>query len=384
MMAGTILTPEQQALQAAARELARTVLAPLAAELDEQERFPTETVAHFREQGYLALAYPPELGGGGADLLATCLVVEELARVCASTAITLTGHITGATAVLAGAAPEQRSDLLLRPDGQPRLLGICISEPTTGSDVSGIITRAERSGSDYYLTGTKRFVTNGGQADAYVVIARTGDHPYRGLTAFLVPAHTAGLHAARKERKMGLRGSATCDLHLDGALVPAANRIGAEGEGFQVVVRTMEHTRTVVAAHALGIAEGALEYALGYAQQRLQFGHPIADFQALQFLFADLATKVESARLLVHHAAQLTARHDPKGFMYASMAKLQASDTAMEVSTQAVQVLGGNGYMRDYPVERMMRDAKVTQIFEGTNQIQRQIIWKQIQGGLPF
>ncbi len=374
------LTMMQRTLRDRARELARVRIGPGAAQRDETESFPHDIMESFRSLGYLSLLYPEDAGGVEADVTSLCLVVKEIARACASSAITLVGHITGSVLVQLGASPEQQRRFLYPDPDRPSFMAICISEPEAGSDVTSIRTTARRDGDCYVLSGSKIFVTNGGVADAYAILARSHPEDRRGgLSAFFVPSGTPGLTPGKKERKMGLRASATTDLHLKEVRIPADHLLGAEGDGFRLIAETMDLTRAVVAAHATGIAESAFEEALRYAESRVQFGRPISQFQGMQFLLADMATRVETARQLMMTAAGKAQAKDPAATMYSSMAKVVCSDVAMQVATDAVQAFGGNGYMRDYPVERLMRDAKVTQIFEGTNQIQRMVIYKQLQ-----
>lgn len=361
-----------------ARQFARKELRPIASEIDEKEEMSSEIIEKLMTYGYLSMHFDQTWGGVGANLDVVCAVVEELAKECASTAITLVGHLTGSIAFLTSATEEQKKKYLITASGKQCLFAISISEPEAGSDVTSIATTAVRKDNGYVLNGNKRFVTNGGLADVYVILARTNPHDRKkGLSAFVVPKDTKGLVVGKKEKKMGLRGSATTDLHLEDMWLSEEHLLGNEGDGFDIVMKTMDQTRVVVAAHALGIASGALEYALAYANGRRQFGKPITQFQGLQFLLADMAIQEETARSMVYYAADQVINNHPMASYYSSIAKTVASDAAMFVTSNAVQLMGGAGFMRDYPVERMMRDAKVTQIFEGTNQIQRMIIAKK-------
>jgi len=371
------LTPEQAMLQKTTREIAMEKIAPLAAEMDRDQEFRTEILDLFDQCGYLSMMLPEEYGGINADTVSLCLVIEELAKVCASTSVTLTGHITGSVAFLRATDEEQKQKFLAH-SGRPKIFAISISEPGAGSDVSSIKASANLEGDYYRINGTKCFVTNGGLADLYIVFIRTSPDRKGGISTFLVEKDTPGFSIGKKEDKMGFRGSNTTDLVFDDARVHKGNILGGGSGGFEVVMRTMDKMRVIVGALALGIAEGALEFALKYTKERSQFGRPIAEFQGLRFMLADMATRVNAARLLVYSGAKMVDQGVEDVSMYSSMAKYYASDVAMYVTTNAVQLMGGNGYMRDYPVERMMRDAKATQIFEGTNQIQRLVIAKRL------
>ncbi|MCG9967727.1 acyl-CoA dehydrogenase family protein [Pelotomaculum terephthalicicum JT] len=371
------LTPEQSMFQKTTREIAREKIAPLAAEMDREQEFRTEILELFDQCGYLSMMLPEEYGGINADTVSLCLVIEELAKVCASTSVTLTGHITGSVAFLRSTSEEQKQKFLAH-SGRPKIFGISISEPGAGSDVSGIKTSTKLEGDYYRVNGTKCFVTNGGLADLYIVFIRTSPNRKGGIGTFLVEKDTPGFSIGKKEDKMGFRGSNTTDLIFEDALIPKGNILGEGSGGFEVVMRTMDKMRVIVGALALGIAEGALEFVLNYVKERSQFGRSIAEFQGLRFMLADMSTRVNAARLLVYSGAKMVDQGLEDVSMYSSMAKYYASDVAMYVTTNAVQLMGGNGYMRDYPVERMMRDAKATQIFEGTNQIQRLVIAKRL------
>jgi acyl-CoA dehydrogenase len=371
------LTSEQSMLQKTTKEIARDKIAPLADEMDREQRFPKEILQIFDQYGYLSMMLPEKYGGFSADTVSMCLVIEELAKVCASTSVTLTGHITGSVAFLRSSDETQKQKFLAA-KGRAKIFAISISEPDAGSDVSSIRTEARLEGDDYLINGTKCFVTNGGMADLYIVFIRTSAEPKQGISTILVEKDTPGFKIGKKEDKMGLRGSNTTDLVFQNARIPKQNILGEESGGFEAVMRTMDKMRVIVGALALGIAEGALKFAMNYTKKRVQFGKPISKFQGIRFMLADMATRVEASRLLVYRAAKMVDRGVDDVSMYSSMAKYYASDVAMYVTTNAVQLLGGYGYMKDYPLERMMRDAKVTQIFEGTNQIQRLVIAKQM------
>jgi len=367
-------------VQAMVRDLARQRIGPRAREWDERGEFPEELRRLLAEHQLFVMYLPEELGGLGFDLTTQCLVLEEVAKVDGSAAVTLQDQGTSIHFLLNACSPAQRAALL--PDIRTRdlLVAFCLSEPGSGSDAGGMQTRARRDGDHYVLSGQKTWVTNGGPAEWYIVFALTDpDKRTRGgISAFLIDRDTPGLGLGKPMKKMGLRASATIDLFLDDVRVPASRLLGVEGEAFRYGMKTFEASRPQIATLGLGIAEGAFEYALAYAKERHAFGQPIAQFQGIQFMLADMATQVEAARLLIYQCTQMYDAGLPDLTYRASLAKLFASDTAMRVTTDAVQILGGAGYVNDHPVERMMRDAKVTQIFEGTNQIQRLIIARHI------
>jgi len=369
------LTNEQRATRDLARQLSRERIAPLAAHVDETESYPATQLALLGQQGLAGLYIPGAWGGTELGTLAFCLVVEEIAWACAATAVIyLVQYVGGYPIVLAGTETQKRRYL-------PRLAAgeittaFSLSEPGAGSDAASITTRAERRGDRYVLNGTKMWVTNGSQAGVITLFATVdrgrGRH---GITAFLVEPTFPGFAVGKLERKMGIRGSPTAVLHLTDCEVPVENRLGAEGDGFKIALRVLDGSRPAVGAQAVGIAQAALDASIAYARERQQFGQPIGRFQGIQFILADMAMQVHAARLMVHHAAGLVDLGAGDTAIEASMAKCFAGDTAMRVATDAVQVLGGYGYTRDYPVERFMRDAKITQIYEGTNQVQRLVI----------
>jgi alkylation response protein AidB-like acyl-CoA dehydrogenase len=373
-------TDEQLAIRAMVRDLAREKIAPRAKEWDERGQFPDELRQLLVEHELFLMYLPEAVGGLGFDLTTQCLVLEELAKVDGSAAMTLQDQGTSSHFLLTACTPEQRQRLLPRIRAERRLVAFCLSEPGSGSDAGGLATRARREGDEYVLRGQKAWVTNGGPAEWYIVFALTdpAKRTRGGISAFLIERDTPGMQLGPPMKKMGLRASATVDLFLEDVRVPASACLGTEGAGFTYAMKAFEASRPQVAVVALGLAEGAYEYALAYAKQRHAFGRAVADFQAVQFMLADMATQIEAARLLVYQA---THRYDeglPDPTYHASLAKLFASDTAMRVTTDAVQILGGAGYVTEHPVERMMRDAKVTQIFEGTNQIQRLVIARHI------
>lgn len=375
-------------LRSQVRHIVSSYLAPRAAEVDEAECFAAHAVDVARQYGFLAMPLSADLGGINANTTIMCMVLEEWAKGCASSAIVLAGHLTSIMGLKAAGfrkgAPGMAELVGIR-DGWVPLWAVCITEPHTGSDIHAIRTTATRTPDGFELHGTKRFITNAGFANWYLVFAQLRDQGIEpGLSAFCVPSGASGVTIGRPERKMGLRGSVTADVIFDHVTLPDTALLGEVGMGGRLIGNIMKHTRANIAAIALGIAEAALALAVDYAKDRVAFGQPISDFQGLQFLLADLAQQVESAKLLTYYAASKSDRGDRDARYYAAMAKRAASDVAMAVTTDAVQVFGGNGYMRDYPVERLMRDAKATQIFEGTNQIQQLIIWRQMTRNLPF
>ncbi len=376
------LSPEHRLLVETVRAFARERIAPIAAAHDESGEFPTDTVREMAELGLFGIPFPTELDGAGMDALATALVVEELAKVDAAHSITVGAHVSlAASPIHAFGTPEQKSRYLPAMARGEALGAFGLTEATSGSDAANMQTRALRDGDEWVLDGTKVFITNAGVARTYVVAAVTdpgaGAH---GISMFIVERGWDGVRPGKKEDKLGWRASDTRELVLDTVRVPGENLLGEEGRGFQQCLETLNGGRIGVAAHALGIAEGAFEAARDYARERRQFGRPIAEFQAIQFKLADMATGIEAGRHLTLHAARLK----DAGRSYrlaAAQAKLFCSELAMRTTVEAVQIHGGNGYTRDYPVERMMRDAKVTEIGEGTSEIQRMVIARAVLGG---
>jgi alkylation response protein AidB-like acyl-CoA dehydrogenase len=369
------LTDQQQMILEMVRRMAQEKVAPRAAEIDEKDEYPWDLWSLFRDAGLLRLVIPEAYGGLGADHTTICLVVEELAKVSAAGAHIVFTCASNISPVLIGGSESLKNRLLPRYAAEGGLAALAITEPEAGSDVAAMQTVAKRVGDAYVLNGTKAMISNGDNATIYSIFAKTDpDAGRRGITAFAVEAGTAGLAPGRHERKMGMRGSVLTSLTLEDVRVPAENRLGEEGDGFRICVESLNSARLITAAHALGIAGGALDYARRYAMARRQFGRPIAEFQGVQFLLADMATEVEAARALTYEATRRYDRQDPDFVKFSAMAKLFTTDMAMRVTTDAVQVLGGYGYLKDHPVERMMRDAKVEQIWDGTNQIQRLLI----------
>jgi alkylation response protein AidB-like acyl-CoA dehydrogenase len=350
-----------------------------AAEIDEADEFPEDVHKLFVENELMAVGYPEEHGGAGGGSLTMAVMVEEISRISAGCALIPLVSRLGAIPIMLAGTPQQRDDLLGGISRGTHQMSYCLTEPGSGSDAVAMTTRSEPTRDGFVLSGTKRFITNAGVSNAYMVFAtRDPDLRAKGISAFLVYADDPGVSFGKKEDKMGIRGSPTREVYFDRTEIPADRLIGEEGEGFTYAMRTLDYSRPTIAAQALGIAQGAFDVAARYANERQQFGKPIAHFEGVQFMVADMAMEIEAARLLVYRAASLVDAKDPRMTYFASVAKCYAADVAMKVTTDAVQVLGGYGYMREYPVERMMRDAKITQIYEGTNQIQRVVIAREI------
>jgi alkylation response protein AidB-like acyl-CoA dehydrogenase len=369
------LNDQQKTLKGLARQIAEQRILPLRAELDEKEEFPWGLIKEMAASDLLRVFIPEEYDGMGGGCLDLCLVVEELSRVCGGVAISYAANALGVLPLMLYGTDAQKKRYLPEVASGARLAAFAVTEATAGSDAGAIRTSARRDGADYVINGTKQFITNGGEAEIYTVVVMTdASKGSRGASALVVEKGTPGFTFGKKEKKMGIRSSATRELVFRDCRVPAENLISREGMGFIVAMRTLDRSRPGVGAQALGIAQGALEAAAEYAQQRVQFGHPISAIQAVQHMLADMATQIEAARALVYATAR-TIDAGAKSFTEESaMAKLFASDVAMRVTTDAVQILAGAGYMRDYPVEKMMRDAKITQIYEGTNQVIRSAI----------
>ena len=377
-------TEEHRAFRAAVREVCDEKVAPHAAEADELGEFPKASFEALRAADFHAPHVPEEYGGVGGDALAVAIVIEEIARACASSSlIPAVNKLASMPWLLTGSDELKRRYLPSLATGDA-MASYCLSEPEAGSDAAGMTTRAVRDGDDWLLNGTKRWITNAGVSDLYTVFAVTDpDLRSKGISAFVVEKADEGVSFGAPEKKLGIKGSPTREVYLDNVRIPGDRLVGAEGTGFGTAMKTLDHTRVTIAAQAVGIAQGALDYALGYVKERQQFGKAIAEFQGLQFMLADMGMKVEAARQLTYAAAGRSERGDKDLTFFGASAKCFASDTAMQVTTDAVQVLGGYGYTRDYPVERMMRDAKITQIYEGTNQVQRIVMARQLLAGLP-
>ncbi len=372
-------TDEARDLLTLVRDIAQREVAPRAAEEEEAGRFPRELFTLLSESGLLGLPYDSEYGGGDQPYEVYLQVLEELARARLTVALGVSVHTLATYPLAAHGAKEQQAEHLPAMLGGGLLGGYCLSEPSSGSDAASLRTRAVRDGDDWVIDGTKAWITHGGVADFYTVMARTGGEGARGISAFLVPGDAEGLSAAAPEKKMGMKGSPTAQVHFDGVRVPDARRIGEEGQGFAIALSALDGGRLGIAACAIGVAQAALDEAVGYATERRQFGRPVADFQGLRFMLADMATQIEAGRALYLAAARLRDVGRPFG-RQAAMAKLHCTDTAMRVTTDAVQILGGYGYTADFPAERYMREAKVLQIVEGTNQIQRMVIARHLAG----
>ncbi|KIF70808.1 acyl-CoA dehydrogenase [Streptomyces sp. AcH 505] len=372
-------TEESRDLVTLTREIVQREIAPTAADEEEAGHFPRQLFTLLSESGLLGLPYDSAHGGGDQPYEVYLQVLEELAAARLTVGLGVSVHSLACHALANYGSKEQQSEHLPAMLGGGLLGAYCLSEPASGSDAASLRTKAVRDGDDWVITGTKAWITHGGIADFYTVLARTGGDGARGITAFLVPGDAAGLEAAVPEKKMGMKGSPTAQLHFDGVRVADGRRIGDEGQGFAIALSALDSGRLGIAAAAVGLAQAALDEAVQYATGREQFGRPIADFQGLRFLLADMATRVEAGRSLYLSAARLRDMGRPFS-QQAAMAKLFCTDTAMQVTTDAVQVLGGYGYTTDFPVERYMREAKVMQIVEGTNQIQRMVIARHLVG----
>ncbi|MFB7597977.1 acyl-CoA dehydrogenase [Streptomyces sp. NPDC056160] len=370
---------EHDMLRDAVRSLAEAKIAPYAAQVDEEARFPQEALDALVANDLHAVHVPESYGGAGADALATVVVIEEVARVCASSSLIPAVNKLGSLPVILSGSEELKKKYLGPLAKGRAMFSYCLSEPDAGSDAAGMKTKAVRDGDHYVLNGVKRWITNAGVSEFYTVMAVTDpEKRSKGISAFVVEKSDPGVSFGAPEKKLGIKGSPTREVYLDNVRIPADRMIGAEGTGFATAMKTLDHTRITIAAQALGIAQGALDYAKGYVKERRQFGKPIADFQGIQFMLADMAMKVSAARALTYQAAAASERGDADLTYQGAAAKCFASDVAMEVTTDAVQLLGGYGYTRDYPVERMMRDAKITQIYEGTNQVQRIVMARNL------
>ena len=378
------LSPEHDALRESVRALAEEKIAPHAAQVDQASEFPQEAHDALVKADLHAVHIPEEYGGAGADAIATVIVIEEVARVCASSSLIPAVNKLGTMPLILAASEEVKQRYLTPVARGEAMFSYALSEPEAGSDAAAMKTRAARDGDTYVLNGTKRWITNAGVSAYYTVLAVTDPTTSpAGISAFVVEKDDPGFSFGAPERKVGIKGSPTRELYFDNCVIGDDRLIGDEGAGFRLALATLDHTRVTIAAQAIGIAQGALDYAIGYVKERHQFGRPIADFQGVQFMLADAAMKVEAARQLTYAAAAKSERamageKVPDLTLFSSACKCFASDVAMEVTTDAVQLLGGYGYVKDYPVERMMRDAKITQIYEGTNQIQRVVMARQL------
>ncbi|TYB95914.1 acyl-CoA dehydrogenase [Micromonospora sp. WP24] len=376
------LPEEHEAIREAVREVCAAKVAPNAAEADETGEFPKASYDALRAADFHAPHIPVEYGGAGADALATAVVIEEVARACAASSLIPAVNKLGTMPLLLAGSEELKRRYLTPVASGEAMFSYCLSEPEAGSDAASMTTRAVRDGDHWVLNGVKRWITNAGVSEYYTVFAVTDPSARsKGISAFVVEKSAPGVSFGAPEKKLGIKGSPTREVYLDNVRIPADRMIGAEGSGFATAMRTLDHTRVTIAAQALGIAQGALDYAKGYVQERKQFGKAVAEFQGVQFMLADMGMKLEAARQLTYAAAGKSERGDADLTYFGAAAKCFASDAAMEITTDAVQLLGGYGYTRDYPVERMMRDAKITQIYEGTNQVQRIVMARQLLRG---
>ncbi len=378
-----VLSEEHQAIREAVRAVAENKIAPFAAEVDEEARFPQEAAEALLAADFHAPHVPEQYGGAGADALATVLVIEEVARVCVSSSLIPAVNKLGSLPVQISGGDEIKEKYLTKLAAGEGLFSYCLSEPDAGSDAANQKTKAVRDGDDWVLNGVKRWITNAGESEYYTVLAVTDpDKRTKGISAFVVEKSDEGVSFGAPERKLGIKGSPTREVYLDNVRIPGDRIIGAEGSGFATAMKTLDHTRVTIAAQAVGVAQGALDYALGYIQERKQFGKKISEFQGIEFMIADMGMKIEAARQLTYAAAGRSERGDKDLTFFGAAAKAFASDVAMQVTTDAVQLLGGYGFTKDYPVERMMRDAKITQIYEGTNQVQRIVLGRQLLAGV--
>ncbi|WP_406037817.1 acyl-CoA dehydrogenase family protein [Micromonospora sp. NBC_00898] len=376
------LPEEHEAIREAVREVCAAKVAPHAAEADETGEFPKASYDALRAADFHAPHIPVEYGGAGADALATAIVIEEVARACASSSLIPAVNKLGTMPLILAGSEELKRKYLTPVAAGDAMFSYCLSEPEAGSDAASMTTRAVRDGDHWVLNGVKRWITNAGVSEYYTVFAVTDPTARsRGISAFVVEKSDAGVSFGAPEKKLGIKGSPTREVYLDNVRIPADRMIGAEGTGFATAMQTLDHTRVTIAAQAVGIAQGALDYAKGYVSERKQFGKAVAEFQGIQFMLADMGMKLEAARQLTYTAAGKSERGDADLTYFGAAAKCFASDAAMEITTDAVQLLGGYGYTRDYPVERMMRDAKITQIYEGTNQVQRIVMARQLLKG---
>lgn len=369
------LTKEQELVRQMVRDFAVNEVKPIAAEIDVTERFPMENVKKMGELGMMGIPFPTEFGGAGGDVLSYILAVEELSKVCATTGVILSAHTSlCASLINENGTPEQKEKYLRDLCTGNKIGAFGLTEPGAGTDAAGQQTTAVLDGDNYILNGSKIFITNGGVADTFIVFAMTDKSKgTRGISAFIVEKGFLGFSIGKKEDKLGIRASSTTELIFENCVVPKENLIGREGKGFGIAMKTLDGGRIGIAAQALGIAEGALDEAIKYMKERKQFGRPIAAFQGLQWMVAEMSTKIEAARFLVYKAAWLKENKQPYS-IDAARAKLYAAEVAMDVTTKAVQLFGGYGYTKEYPVERMMRDAKITEIYEGTSEVQKMVI----------
>ena len=373
------LPEEYESLRESVRALATKKIEPFAHAVDAESRFPQEAHDALLQAGLLAAHVPTEYGGDGADALATVIIIEEVARACASSSLLPAVNKLGSLPVMLAGTEEQKKRWLTAL-AQGKGFSYCLSETDAGSDAGAMKTKAVRQGDSWILNGSKKWISNAGHSDFYTVLASTDPtQGSKGITAFIVEKSDSGVSFGAHEKKMGFRGSPTREVYFDNVEIGLERQLGKEGEGFGIAMRTLDHTRITIAAQALGIAQGAFDYATRYAHERKQFGKAIFDFQAIQFMLADMAMEIVAARQLTYAAAVRSERNDSDLTFYSAASKCFASDVAMKVTTNAVQILGGYGYVNDFPVERMMRDAKLTQIYEGTNQVQRIVMARHLE-----
>lgn len=372
-------TAEYEPLLKRVREVAEKVVKPRAREIEDSDEFPMDMAKQFFQEGYLQVLIPKELGGMGGDITSFCIIAEEIAKVSASLALLVIVQGVGTLPLLLSGNRSQKQELCTRIPKDHLIMAFCLTEPMAGSDVGSLRMTATRQGNEYVLNGKKSFVTNGGIADQYVVFAKTDlQRGRRGISAFLVDQSTSGMTYNAKDDKIGMRGIPSCSMVFKGVSIPASNLVGGEGEGFKIAMKTLNRSRPAVGAQALGIAESAMEAAALFAMRRRQFGKPIAKLEGMQFMLADLATMIESAKALVYKAAWHLDKDLPHATKYSAMSKFYASDVAMKITTEAVQILGGYGCLKSGNLERSMRDAKITQVYEGTNQVQRFVVAEQL------
>lgn len=370
------LTEEQEMIVTTVRDIAKDRIAPRVSDIDREGEYPWDIVDIFREAGILSLPIPEEYGGAGASELTCCLVIEEVAKTCGNSGHCLCGHWLGMEPLLLGGSEELKKKYLSQMT--TKIAAFALTETEAGSDISGIQTKAVLKGDQYVLNGQKIFCTNGGYADLVTVFARTSPDRNRGLSAFIVEKGTPGFSIGKKEEQLGMRGTPAFEMILEDCAIPAENIIGQEGDGFKTAMKVFDRSRPFDAILGVGISSGALQYAIDYAKERKQFGRPIAEFQGLQWMLADMAMQLEAARQLVYKAAVLVDENDPEKTLFSSMANCFATDTGVKVTNDAMQILGGYGYLKDHPLEQKMRDARLLQIVEGTNQIQRVIVGRRL------
>jgi len=375
-----LFADEYESLRESVRALATKKIAPFAHDVDEQARFPQEAAAALIAAGLYAAHVPTEYGGDGADALATVIIIEEVARVCGSSSlIPAVNKLGSVPLIIAGTDAQKQKYLPLLAQGQG--FSYCLSESSAGSDAAAMTTKAVKDGDTWIINGSKKWISNAGESEFYTVLASTDpSRGAKGISAFIVEKSDKGLSFGAHEKKMGFRGSPTREVYFDDVRINDDRRLGAIGSGFALAMQTLDHTRITIAAQALGIAQGAFEAATAYAHERKQFGKPIFDFQGVQFMLADMAMQIAAARALTYQAAVKSERGERDLTFFSAASKCFATDVAMKVTTDAVQVLGGYGYVSDFPVERMMRDAKLTQIYEGTNQVQRVVMARHLEG----